>query len=98
MWGRLADGIHTAEDEGVKTFEARVVKGRLVLDEPSSLPEGTTVRLVAADEEFEFDLEDEMDAEERAELNASLKRGMADVRAGRTRPAREVIAELRAKK
>ena len=34
---------------------------------------------------------------ELAELNASLDRGMADVKAGRTRPAEEVFAELRAK-
>lgn len=32
-----------------------------------------------------------------AELNASLDRGIADIEAGRTRPAEEVFAELRAK-
>lgn len=34
---------------------------------------------------------------ELAELNASLDRGIADIKAGRTRPAEEVFAELRAK-
>ena len=34
---------------------------------------------------------------ELAELNASLDRGIADVKAGRVRPAEEVFAELRAK-
>jgi hypothetical protein len=32
----------------MKTFEARVVKGRLVIDAPSPYPEGAQVRLVAA--------------------------------------------------
>jgi antitoxin ParD1/3/4 len=32
-----------------------------------------------------------------AELNAKLEEGLADVRAGRTRPAEEVFAELKAK-
>ena len=34
---------------------------------------------------------------ELAELNASLDRGIADIEAGRTRPAEEVFAELKAK-
>jgi len=32
-----------------------------------------------------------------ARLNAALERGLADIAAGRTRPAEEVFAELRAK-
>jgi hypothetical protein len=80
----------------MKTFEARVVKGRLVIDAPSPYPDGTVIRLVVAAEQPAVDLD--MDAEERAALRASLKRGKADAKAGRVTPAEKVIAELRAKK
>lgn len=38
-----------------------------------------------------------LDALERAEANAGIRRGLEDMAAGRTRPAREVIAALRKK-
>jgi hypothetical protein len=46
-----------------------------VLDEPTELPEGTEVELVP--------VEDEFDPEERAQLDASIERGLEDVRAER---------------
>jgi PHD/YefM family antitoxin component YafN of YafNO toxin-antitoxin module len=39
-----------------------------------------------------------LDALERAEANAGIRRGLDDLANGRTRPAREVIAEIRKKR
>ena len=63
----------------------------MVLDVPVALPEGTVLDLALADGG------DDLDDEERRALEASLDQGLADVRAGRTRPADEILAKLRAK-
>lgn len=39
-----------------------------------------------------------LDALERAQANAGIRRGLEDMAAGRTRPAREVIAEIKKKR
>lgn len=71
-------------------LKARVRNGRLVLDEPTDLPEGAEVHVVLADG-------DELDAEERAELHRAIEEGMDDLDAGREEDAYAVIAELRAR-
>lgn len=68
---------------------ARVEKGRLVLDEPTDLPEGTVVSLVADDEG-----DDLTDAERRA-MHEALSASWQSVEAGRTRPASVILDELR---
>lgn len=68
-------------------LKATVRAGRLTLDEPTDLPEGAVVTLVA--------LED-LDEKDRARLHASIDRGMEDARAGRVTDARVVVAKLRA--
>ena len=68
---------------------ACVRHGHLVLDLPTSLPEGTEIELVALDEG------DTLTDEGRERLHASLERAAADAAAGRTRPAADFIAELR---
>lgn len=73
---------------GMEPLNARVRNGRLVLDEPTDLPEGVQVRLVLADG-------DEMPKEEREALYESLREGVADIEAGRTVDAREAIARAR---
>ena len=60
---------------------ARVEKGRLVLDEPTDLPEGTVVSLVADDE--------------RSALHEALSASWLSVEASRVRPASAILAELR---
>ncbi|MBL8743857.1 MAG: hypothetical protein JNK04_22265 [Myxococcales bacterium] len=70
-------------------LKARVRNGRLTLDEPTTLPEGAEVQVILADD-------DELDADERAELQQAIEEGMADADAGRTEDAFEVIARLRA--
>ena len=68
---------------------ARVEKGRLVLDEPTTLPEGTVVDLVADDEG-----DDLTDAERRA-LHDALSLSWRSAEGGRLRPASEILDELR---
>jgi hypothetical protein len=72
------------------SLRGEVRSGRLILDEPMDLPDGTVVELVPAD------TEDALDQEDRERLHAAIDRGIADARAGRTVPASEVLAKLRA--
>ena len=73
----------------MSALKAHVHNGRLVLDIPTSLPEGTELELVLADGT------EPMDDDERAALLASLDEGLADADAGRTKPAAEVLQALR---
>ena len=71
------------------TFTARVQNGRLILDEPTNLPEGEVVQL-----EIVRDEEEGLSAEDRAELRARLAKARADVNAGRTVDARNFLRQL----
>lgn len=51
----------------MSTLRAHVKGGRLILDEPSSLPDGTEVELIPADEI------DDLDPAERARLHGFLE-------------------------
>jgi hypothetical protein len=77
-------------------LQAVVRNGRLVLDEPTDLPEGEVVELVPVHAHLN-DETDELDDEERARLHAAIDRGLADIQAGRTVDARGVIEKLRAR-
>lgn len=70
-------------------LRARVENGRLLLDEPTTLPEGTVVQLVADDEG-----DDLTDAERRA-LHEALSASWKSAESGRTRPASELLNDLR---
>ena len=80
----------------MQSIKARVRNGRLVLDEPTDLPEGEEVELVPVDDVL-ANGGDYLDDEERQRLHRSLERGLADVEAGRTVSARQVIDDLRAR-
>ena len=80
----------------MQPLKAHVHKGRLVLDEPTDLPEGEVVELVPLDEVLDSG-GDYLDDEERAALHLSIGRGLEDVKAGRTVAAQEVIEQLRAR-
>lgn len=69
-------------------IRARVHNGRLQLDEPTALPEGTVLDLVVDDEG------DDLSDEERAALNEVITRGIAAIDAGQGRPMRDLLAEL----
>ena len=73
----------------METLRARVEKGRLVLDEPTALPEGTVLELCVAQ------AEDELDSEERAALRGALGESWAAARAGRVRPVEKLLEDLR---
>ena len=70
-------------------LRARVEKGRLILDEPTTLPDGTVIDLVADDEG------DDLTDEDRRALHAALSESWASVEAGRVRSASAIIDELR---
>ena len=74
----------------MQALKARVKDGRLVLDEPTDLPEGAEVDVAV--------LGDDLDADERAELHASLDRALADSDAGRGVDAVTYLAEYRARR
>ncbi len=78
----------------MRALKAHVKAGRLLLDEPTDLPEGEVVELVPLDEVL-ANGGDYLDDEERERLHRSIDRGLEDVRAGRTVDARQVIRELR---
>lgn len=71
-------------------LKAHVKNGRLLLDEPTELPEGTEVELVAVDDDF--------DAEERARLLAAIDEGVEDFERGDHMEGFEFIAQMRAKR
>jgi hypothetical protein len=74
------------------TLRARVRGGRLVLDEPSSLPEGTEVELIPADDI------DDLDPAERARLHGFLADSIRKHVPGTGVPVDEVLARVRAKR
>jgi hypothetical protein len=70
-------------------LKAHVRGGRLIVDEPTDLPEGAEVDLIAADSW------DDLDDAERERLHAALAVSENDVHEGRLRSAAEVTADLR---
>jgi hypothetical protein len=73
------------------TLKARVKAGRLVVDEPTDLPEGTEIELLP------LDPGDWLDEEGRAALHKALRDSEEDVRAGRLVDADTVLRELRSR-
>jgi hypothetical protein len=75
-------------------LKAHVKNGRLVLDEPSDLPEGEVIELVSLDPVLAGG--DDLDEEERAALHAEIEASIADAKAGKLIDHDVVMAELRA--
>jgi len=71
------------------TLKARVHKGRLLVDEPTELPEGTEIDLLP------LDPGDWLDPSDRAALHQALAASQEDLEAGRLVDAEEVLKELR---
>lgn len=71
------------------TLKAHVHKGRLVVDEPTELPEGTEIALLP------LDPGDWLDPADRAALHRALLVSQQDVDADRLIDAVEVLKELR---
>lgn len=68
----------------------RVENGRIKLDEPTDLPEGTELYLVPVDKG------DDLDDEERAALHASIEEAEREIDAGQVVREEELWARLRA--
>ena len=73
------------------TIKARVNAGRLVVDEPTDLPDGTEVELLV------LDPGDWLDEAGRAALHKALRDSDDDVAAGRLVDAEEILRELRSR-
>ena len=71
------------------TLKARVHNGRLLVDEPTQLPEGTEVDLLP------LDPGDWLDPADWDALHRALAASQEDVEAGRLIDAEEVLRELR---
>jgi hypothetical protein len=79
----------------MRALKAHVRGGRLVLDEPTELPEGEVVELVPLDEALASG-GDYLDDEERERLHESLREGIRQMKSGQTVDAAVALAELRA--
>jgi hypothetical protein len=71
------------------TLKARVKAGRLIIDEPTDLPEGTEVELLPPDPG------DWLDEEDRAAGHLALKDSDEDTDVGRLVDADVIVRELR---
>jgi len=78
-------------------LKARVQNRRLVLDEPTNLPDGTVVELVPLADVL-ADEGDALDDEEQAALNRELEASFTAEEAGQLVDAADVIADLRARR
>ena len=72
-----------------------IVDGQVELDAPADLPDGTRVRFVP-DPSDEDDLGPPVEPYDRETELATLREALEDVKAGRGRPHREVMAEIAA--
>jgi hypothetical protein len=78
-------------------LRARVRNGRLVLDEPTDLPEGEEVELVRADAVDDHDdVEGDLSEDERKELDESIAVSFEQAKNGQLIDADDVLAKLRA--
>lgn len=74
---------------------AKVKDGRLIVNEPTDLPEGTVLELVEDDPYAYLDEEDELDPEVKAQVDADIEESWADIQAGRTFPIEPLLEKLR---
>jgi hypothetical protein len=72
----------------MKAIRVRVENGRISGEAPPGLPDGEVDLCLA-------DPEDQMSDDELARLNEALAKGFEAIKAGRFRPAADVIADLR---
>ena len=73
-------------------MRARVVGGRLAVNTPCELPEGTELDLVVADES------DDLDDEEKAAPDDALRKSWSQYQAGESRPAEAILDELKTRR
>ena len=76
----------------MSNLRARVKDGRLILDQPTSLPDGTTLDLVVDDEG------DDLTPQERKALDEAIAKAWESAKAGKLRLADDLVRELRARR
>jgi hypothetical protein len=81
--------MDSRHDRRVTAIRARVRGGRLLVDEPTDLPEGLVVSLTI--------VEDDLDDADRAALEASLEASYVEADRGDLVDAREVLAAMRSR-
>ena len=86
---RVAMQSGSSYSSHMSPLRARVENGRIVLDEPTTLRDGTVIDLVADDEG------DDLTNEERHALHEALTASWESAEAGRLRPASAILDELR---
>lgn len=74
----------------MQALKAQAKNGRLVLDEPTDLPDGAEVEVVV--------FHDDLSVDDRAALHASLDRALDDSEAGRGVDAAEYLRQYRARR
>lgn len=74
------------------TVRVTVRNGRIVVDEPTDLPDGTVLDLVIDDEG------DDLDETQRAALHAAISRSWRQALAGMSAPGEEILERLRARR
>jgi hypothetical protein len=70
----------------MSSLRARVQNGRILVDEPTALPEGTVLDLVADDEG------DNLTDTDRAALERAISKAWQSIQDGRGRPVADVLA------
>ena len=80
----------------MQPLKAHVRNGRLLLDQPTDLPDGEVVYLQFVDRLVSIDGDDvDLPDGERAELHRELELSIAEADAGQTEGFAKVLAELR---
>jgi uridine phosphorylase len=74
----------------MQALKAHVRSGRIVVDEPTNLPEGTELYLVPGDDR------DDLDTEERAALHEAIEESERELDAGNVVSEDEIRSMLRA--
>jgi hypothetical protein len=87
---RWRPGLRGTTLSEMQSLKAHVLNGRLVLDEPTDLPEGSEVEVVA--------LVDDLEPTERARLVQAIDDGVEDFEQGRHTDGFDFIAQLRAQR
>lgn len=74
----------------MRAFKAHVENGRIVVDDPTDLPDGTELYVLPLSEG------DELDADERAALHAAIEEAEGELDGGEVVSEEELWARLRA--